>query len=180
MYANAGGQGIRPRDVQSRTIAEEACCDSLTHTLSHTLPLLQPPCFLHSLSMEDRAFQAYNYSNKSPSAHATHWSLINTHTHNSETSTYWGLSLCAMGSKKGSKIWQWAASKQPVCPLKPLANGIPGQSNSQYCVCCSRQVRVCTKPAWPRQRLKATQTQNEWKLKCSNFKIKEIDMYIDC
>lgn len=72
VYANAGGQGIRPRDVQSRTIAEEACCDSLTHTLSHTLPLLQPPCFLHSLSMEDRAFQAYNYSNKSPSAHATH------------------------------------------------------------------------------------------------------------
>lgn len=46
VYANAGGQGIRPRDVQSCTTAEEACCDSLTHSHTfshshtHTHPLL--------------------------------------------------------------------------------------------------------------------------------------------
>lgn len=34
VYANAGGQGIRPRDVQSRTTAEEACCDTHTHSLT--------------------------------------------------------------------------------------------------------------------------------------------------
>lgn len=90
VYANAGSLGIMPRDVLSCTIAEVACCDSCTPLPSSPF---SPPCFLHSLSMERRASQACNYSDKSPSAHATHCSLTNTHQY-THIWTHRGLSYC--------------------------------------------------------------------------------------